>query len=176
MRQSRTCSCAYHFVSSSPSLQCVVKARHPDRQEKEQKEHDDKPGENLQFPASSLHSIPFTSARAIHKLDTLKIHCMWVHPALPACFLPDGSNATEEIHNTGGDQAIEDLGTPLFIIDNARSLEQREVTGNGGHFGTDQLREFANAAFAAGQFINHEETAGMPKSFEDPGLGLEIRE
>jgi hypothetical protein len=89
---------------------------------------------------------------------------------------PNGSDATEEIHDAGGDQAIEYLGTPLFIIDDAGGLEQGKVTRNSGHFGTDQIGELADTAFAAGQFIDHEETTGVPKSFEDPGLSFEISE
>ena len=87
--------------------------------------------------------------------------------------LSHGFHALEKVQHARDAQLVEDLGAALFVEDDPDVSQDAQMSRNSRHFDSDHIGEFADATFAAGEFIHDEQPCGMRESFEDPGLRLE---
>jgi hypothetical protein len=67
-----------------------------------------------------------------------------------------GFDTIKHLKNAGDPYSVEDLGSALFVFEDASVLEKAEMPRNGWHFRADHFGQFADAAFAAGEFVENE--------------------
>ena len=60
----------------------------------------------------------------------------------------------------------------VIVVDDSGISQLGEMPRDRGHFRADQPGELADAAFAAGQLLQHEQPAGVGQGLEDLGLLL----
>jgi hypothetical protein len=81
--------------------------------------------------------------------------------------------AAEKIENAGHLERVPDLHPALFVFDNPRTPQNRQMLGDSGNIGTDHLGQFTNTATLARQLIDYEEPGRVGHRFDDPCFGCE---